>query len=351
MIVRVKHVYRQKNRYGSVYWRHRITGERLDIDQNGATRTAEQIAARANEINAGLDMRKAGMNKPFGSVASLISRYQESPKFRALRDSTKAEYLRVLAHVETEYGEVAVSDITREDVLNYRDKLADTPRKADIHVAVLSVLFRFALDRPREYRLAANPAHQIDRLHRVGEGFKAWPEPIIDIARQKARDAGRPEIAWAIDMALYTGQRCADIAGMQWSDIEGDEIHVRQNKTGRELWIPIHRDLRAVLDEIRRVRPTLYNILSGPSGKQWTPNALSRAVAGFMRGIGLGDYSLHGLRKSATVKILEMPDMGTEDVKVITGHSSDAMVRHYAQKADQRRRARRVVEAWERDGK
>lgn len=349
MIVRVKHVYKQKNRHGRVYWRHRITGERLDVDQNGRRRTLDQIAARGMEINAGLDDRKA--TKGFGTLASLITRYQSSPKFAALRASTRREYTRIMGELESEYGDIEVRDIEREDVLNHRDNLADKPRKADSHVAMLSVLFKFALDRPREFGLTANPAQGVEKLHKAGEGHKAWPMAVIETAREKAREKGRLDLLGAIDLALYTGQRCADIAKMQWSDIEGGEIRVVQNKSGRELWIPIHADLRATLDELRRERPTIHNILASSTGKQWTPGWLSKAVAAFMDDIGLGGFTLHGLRKSATVFILELPGMGADDVKAITGHTTDAMVGHYGQKADQRKRARRVMDAWERDGK
>ena len=348
MIVRVKHVYRQKNRHGRVYWRHRITGERLDVDRNGRPRTLDQIAARGMEINAGLDQPKQG--KGFGTIASLIARYQSSPRFVALRASTRREYTRIMGEIEAEYGSVEVRGIEREDVLNHRDNLADKPRKADSHVAMLSVLFRFAMDRPREFGLRDNPAHGIEKLYSAGEGYKAWPMTVIETARKKAREQGRLDILGAIDLALYTGQRCADLAKMQWSDIEGNEIRVVQNKTGRELWIPIHADLRATLDELRRERPTIHNILASSTGKQWTPGWLSKAVAEVMDDIGLGGYTLHGLRKSATVMILDL-GLTTDDVKAITGHTTDAMVGHYGRTADQRKRAQRVMQAWEQDGK
>ena len=48
-------------------------------------------------------------------------------------------------------------------------------------------------------------------------------------------------------LAYFTGQRSSDILKMKWADIAGKEIHVVQDKTGAELWVPLHPDLQAEL--------------------------------------------------------------------------------------------------------
>jgi len=200
MIMRVKHVYRQRKRRNGVvvaeYWRHRITGERLDIDEKGNPRTPEQVAQRGNEINAGLDRRKQG--KGFGTLASLIARYQSSPDFTRLRESTRREYTRIMGDLEKRKGSMAVSSITRESILNMRDALSSRPRKADSYVAMMSILLQFALDRPKEFGTTQNAAHKIRRIHRAGESYPTWPEPLIKTVLQDAPDP----IRWAVAVAL-----------------------------------------------------------------------------------------------------------------------------------------------------
>lgn len=52
----------------------------------------------------------------------------------------------------------------------------------------------------------------------------------------------------AFALLLYTGQRLADVAEMQWSDVVDGTVRVVQNKTGARLVIPLHADLRAALE-------------------------------------------------------------------------------------------------------
>ena len=59
-------------------------------------------------------------------------------------------------------------------------------------------------------------------------------------------------MVWAMEIAVHTGQRRADVLGMQWRHIEDGLISVAQQKTGERLLIPIHADLAVVLDAIPR---------------------------------------------------------------------------------------------------
>ena len=52
----------------------------------------------------------------------------------------------------------------------------------------------------------------------------------------------------AVLLARYTGQRQADVLRMSPSDIEDGGINVVQQKTGKELWVPLHPDLRGALE-------------------------------------------------------------------------------------------------------
>ena len=51
----------------------------------------------------------------------------------------------------------------------------------------------------------------------------------------------------AVLLARYTGQRQADVLRMAPCDIEDGGINVTQQKTGKELWVPLHADLSSAL--------------------------------------------------------------------------------------------------------
>ena len=48
---------------------------------------------------------------------------------------------------------------------------------------------------------------------------------------------------------LHTGQRLGDVLAMHRDHIQDGGIHVVQQKTKKELWVPIHPDLKPIIDE------------------------------------------------------------------------------------------------------
>src|SRR5262249_46397618 len=77
-------------------------------------------------------------------------------------------------------------------------------------------------------------------------GFYAWTEE--DIAAFEARHSIGSRARLALALLLYTAQRRADVIQMGRQHVRDGLIHVRQSKTGATLAIPVHPDLRAVLD-------------------------------------------------------------------------------------------------------
>ena len=52
------------------------------------------------------------------------------------------------------------------------------------------------------------------------------------------------------------------------SAIQGNVISVRQEKTGKQLWIPIHRDLKPIIDAALKASPqTCLTILTNTAGR------------------------------------------------------------------------------------
>ena len=71
---------------------------------------------------------------------------------------------------------------------------------------------------------------------------------------------------------LASIQRSADILKMTRTDIAGDEVHVVQEKTGIEIWVPLHPDLQAELAVTERrgetITPTAHKKASNLTPKQ-----------------------------------------------------------------------------------
>jgi integrase len=138
---------------------------------------------------------------------------------------------------------------------------------------------------------------------------------------------------------------------MRWTDIEADQIHVEQSKTGKRLWVSIHKDLKAVLITLPRSGAF---VLVDEQGEAWTDEAFKSAWRRLMQDDRLAEIKrkrlvFHGLRKSAVVMLLEAGCTDAE-VAAITGQSRD-MVEHYALAVSQRRLAAAAILKWEGAGR
>ncbi|MGI9521408.1 MAG: tyrosine-type recombinase/integrase [Hyphomicrobiaceae bacterium] len=129
-------------------------------------------------------------------------------------------------------------------------------------------------------------------------------------------------------MAVYTGQRKADLLALRWDALQDGLLNLRQNKTRKELAIPIHRDLMSVLDDIPRQAVT---ILTSSKKLPWTESGFRATWRKHCPlPVKQSGLVLHGLRKTAVVTLL---DVGCTDIELaaINGQSID-MILHYAKR-------------------
>lgn len=139
---------------------------------------------------------------------------------------------------------------------------------------------------------------------------------------------------------MEAGLREGDMLRWPWSGYDGVAIEGRHSKTGEPIWMPAHRDLRAVLDALPRVSPV---IVCNRRGTPYTQNGFLsswrklrlRLEAEGKVGKGL---TIHGLRHLVATTLA---DAGAEDgtIMAITGHTDESMVKRYTERADRRKRA------------
>ena len=145
----------------------------------------------------------------------------------------------------------------------------------------------------------------------------------------------------AVLLARYTGQRQADVLRMAPCDIEDGGINVTQQKTGKELWVPLHADLTSSLkswDGSPYVRT--------PKGERYTADGFRAAWTRLMNDTPAGrirreGYTFHGLRASSVAKLREA-GCGDREIEALTG-MSPTMITRYSRFADQKRLARAAV--------
>ncbi|HET7448106.1 MAG TPA: hypothetical protein VFJ49_09385 [Methyloceanibacter sp.] len=117
--------------------------------------------------------------------------------------------------------------------------------------------------------------------------------------------------------------------------------NVVQQKTGKELWVPLHAALKTSLETwegspyVRTQKGVAYTPMQFRAA--WT-RMMNDTPAGRIRQEG---FTFHGLRASSCEKLYEAGCSG-EEISSITGMSA-AMIRRYLRFANQKRLARAAV--------
>ncbi len=292
--------------------------------------------------------RNAKQGAAPGTLAALIERYKQSPDWRSLKPSSKADYEKALTPLHVAYGHCPVAGIQRHHVRAIMEKYATkpvpgkaepalTPRRANKIVTVLSILMSYAIG--IGWLTGENPAFRPKKL-KVGK-YLAWSDEQVETFLERAPSHMRR----ACLLAVCTGQRGIDLAGMTWRVYDGAAIEVIAEKTdtgdGVPLWIPVHPALKAELDASPK---TALTILTRADGSRWgSVLEFQKAVSDAIRAAGLPKGVVwHGLRKTASRWLAEA-GCADREIMAITGHKTVSMVSRYTEQADQKRRATAAI--------
>ena len=330
--------YRDRHGKPRYYFRRNRRSKRTKLP--GLPGSKEFMAAYDAALSAP-DERVIVPEAKVGSLDALRQLYYASAEFKNLAESTRREARYVIdALCATpngsggKRGDNPVAKLEAHHILAWRDKLADKPGAANKMLRVVKALLSFSI--PRKFR-KNNPAFGIKPL-KIGR-IRAWTDAELEAFEKRwpLGDIQRTGFA----LALYTAQRRADLASLEWAKIAGNAIVVRQQKTGTDLEIPIHRELRKALMAVRPRRGK--TILAGVGGQPLHPVYFGHIMAAAIEAAGLpNDCVLHGLRKTAARIIAETGGR----VRSMTGHLSAQMEREYERDAEQKRMARGAVLNW-----
>lgn len=311
-----------------VYFR-RGKGARIALPTDPTTEAFEE--AYANAL-AGMvaERKKRPAPDAAGTLGGLIVSYKSSPAYAALRQTTRTAYRTPLEALRTTHGHRTLSGMSRERI---NEKIlhpyADRPGAGLFALKVLRVLVRHGIDIGW---LKSDPTLGIKRPK--GGEIRSWTDAEIRVFEAHHKVGKRERLAFAL--MLHTGQRRSDVHRMTWADIQGGKIKVIQQKTGAKLTIPLHDELRRILDVTPREHVTILNTAFG---KPFTVDGFS----GFMRdaikdaGLPLGCQP-HGLRKAAGRRLAEA-GCTAHEIMSILGHKSLAEAERYTREADQARLA------------
>lgn len=256
---------------------------------------------------------------PKRTVGGLVQRYK-TDRFPALAANTRRSYVRHLDFFVDKIGGSDPATIRPVHVVEMRDALRDKPTDASRKIGALSSLLAYGVEIGW---LDSNPVKGIRGLPGTRAKREPWPAAKIEAFRAAADDRQR----LIFELLLGTGQRIGDVLQMRWSDTDADGIYVRQEKTGKALYIPFTPQLRA---ELARVRRTGETIVAQDNGKLVGYSLAWRDFMALRKAIGAEAWDFHCLRYTAACEIAALPGMTREHVAALTGHRALEMVDHYA---------------------
>ncbi|OLS45983.1 hypothetical protein BV509_17560 [Rhodovulum sulfidophilum] len=161
---------------------------------------------------------------------------------------------------------------------------------------------------------------------RVGKEVKANPDRIVRENRPGTL-AHR-----AVTLMLYTGAARVDAVQLGPWNIKGDRVEYRRQKTKRSggilISVPLHDDLRRILEELAADRP----FLATASGKQRSAAGLGNAMRKWCDEAGLDVCTSHGLRKACARRLAEA-GATPHEIAAVTGHKTLALAQLYTEAA------------------
>ncbi|WYK06485.1 site-specific integrase [Cereibacter sphaeroides f. sp. denitrificans] len=272
------------------------------------------------EFRAAYDAAHAARQKPVhheGTLQALITAYQQTPAFTVLAPTTKAGYIRHIRQIEAEFGDMPLKALAdprvRGEFLDWRDRLGQkSKRSADYAFSVLALILAWAYDRRK---IPSNPCEKPGRLYAGSRADDIWTESQIAAFLAKAPKPVRLPFL----LAIWTGQRQADILKLTWSAYDGQVIRLKQSKTGRHMVIPVARQLREALDAAKARRKTL-TICETSRGQPWTSDGFKTSFGKAQAAAGIEGVTFHDLRGTA-VTFLALAGCSVPEIAALTGHS------------------------------
>jgi integrase len=273
-----------------------------------------------------------------GSIGALALAYFSSPGFLALQPSTQNTYRLIIERFLKDHGDKPVALLTRQHINAMLAQRVGKPAAANHWLRLLKTMMRFAVV---EGLRKDDPTTAVAFIKRRSDGFHTWRED--EIAQLEAHHpiGSRPRLALAL--LLYTAQRRSDVARMGQQQVARGVVHVRQQKTGTMVPIPLH----PVLAEILAATPTVgvKTFLVTSAGQAYTAAGFGNAFRAWCDEAGLPKHcSAHGLRKAACRRLAKA-GCSANVIASISGHTSLREVELYTKAADQIRMARQGMAA------
>ena len=237
-----------------------------------------------------------------------------SKSIQTLKDNDKelANLLKVFAHMPID----AIAPMHVREYMDIRGQAAKV--RANREKALLSHIFNKA--REWGYTGLQNPCKGVKGFKETGRS-RYITDAEFDLVKTHAHFS----VIDAMDLALLTGQRPADVLKLKRSDIRDGALWIVQNKTGQRLGVEVTGELAAVIARIaeRPRRAISAWLIQDENGQRLTQFAL-RSRFDKARTLAKVDFQFRDIRAKAATDTGDLAHSQT-----LLGHKNRDMTEHY----------------------
>jgi len=326
-------VYKKKD--GNVwYYNISFNGKRY----RGSTKTNDKKTAQqiANSIETDLAREKYNLSAINKNIIKFDELYEEYIKSLMNTKTTIKNKINIAQHFLPVFKDKNISNITQSDIKNYQlkrkfERLSISKnlgkreqeisfRTVNLEITTLHHFFNFCIEKGV---IDKNPCAGIKKLNELSRLKTLSNNDIQKLINGATNKLTKDLIAFLI----YTGCRKGEALNLKWDnvDMQNNVIAVKGTKTKYDRYIPIHSQLKELLQGIEKKDGCdyIFNI----AGKKL--NDFKRSFYTACRNAGLKDMHIHDLRHVFASKMV-MNGTSLYITGELLGHRTTQMTKRYS---------------------
>jgi len=309
------------------------------------------VAPRKQHWNKAALREAQWASVPTGLAATLRG-YIEQARI-SLRPATMTRVEGVLREfavfvTHRDAGVGCVADLTRRHIEDYKLHVATRPSARGGHLTKISIAehlgcLRTCFERLTEWAGDDVPARVLVFAGDVPLRENPLPRFLDDAAAAKLLQAARndadPFVRLTVEFLARTGLRKGEFLDLTTDAVvqigSAYWLHVPVGKLRSDRYIPLHPQLKGLLDDWLAARPATLRsrYLFVERGRRIAANRVDRAVARVAAAAGIGHVTPHQLRHTLATQAINR-GMSLEAIAALLGHRSMRMTMVYARIAD-----------------
>ena len=278
---------------------------RMTIGSHGVL-TPDEARTKARrllvQVSDGADPADKRINdRQSATITNLCERYYNEHVLVHNKANTAKEFRRLIdARIIPELGTIKVAHMSRQEVIKLHLSMKETPRQANLTLAVLSKALNLAeLWELREEN--TNPCRLIKKFpERKRERYLSEDE-LNKLGREleKSLKEGieNKDVIYALRLLALSGCRLGEILSLRWEhvDVENGLLILPDAKAGARAH-PIGQSAISLISKISRVEGAPWVFHSTTLGKHLSSSTIETAWQRIRQRMGVKDIRIHDLR-------------------------------------------------------